>query len=178
MQNNRMLIGEHEHGAALILSMLLLLILTLLASATMHSSIMQQRMVAGMAGGITSIEIVESGLRDAEKLLEGIDTLIVFDGSNGLYGPSDTAPVPFAHDWESSIGVRNATAVAGATPKYFIQHLGDLTRTDSVTGLAIEGYGYAQPLVTAKAFRIVVWTAGVNGRGQRLIESYYARELL
>lgn len=178
MQNNRMLIGEREHGAALILSMLLLLILTLLASATMHSSIMQQRMVAGMAGGITSIEIVESGLRDAEKFLDGIDTLAVFNGTGGLYRPSDREPVPLAHDWESGIGVRNATAVSGATPKYFIQHLGDLTRTDSITGLAVEGYGHAQPFVNAQAFRIVVWTAGANGRGQRLIESYYARELL
>lgn len=177
MQTNRMLIRGQESGAALILSMLLLLVLTLLASSTMQSSIMQQRMVAGMAGGIASIEIVESGLHDAEKFLEGIDTLAVFDGTDGLYGPSDTAPGALTHDWESGVGVRSATAISGTAPKYFIQHVGDLTRTDAVTGLAVEGYGHTRPQVNAQAFRIVVWTAGANEKGQRLIESYYAREM-
>jgi len=172
-----MRVSQSEQGAALILSMLLLLVLTLLASSAMQSSILQQRMVAGMATGMTSIEIAESGLRDAERWLDGVSDLSVFDGTNGLYRPSDTPPSPLEHDWVNGTNVQNASSIGGATPKYFVQYLGYFTRTGSINGIAIEGYGHSTAPVSAQAFRIVVWAAGANGESHRLLESYYMRDI-
>src|SRR5690554_3758874 len=122
--------GSRQSGAALILSLLMLLVLTLLAVSSMQGTVMQERMVSGEREGIMSLEIAESALRDAELVLEGINVLSVFDGTNGLYGQDDNAPNPMTYDWVSGTGARSATAVGGVTPQYFIQYMGEVNQED------------------------------------------------
>ncbi|KXS54004.1 MAG: type IV pilus assembly protein PilX [Marinobacter sp. T13-3] len=168
---------KQQNGAALILSLLLLLVLTLLALSSMEGSVMQQRMVSGLTEGMVSLEIAESGLRDAEEVLESINVLSAFDGTNGLYGPDDNPPDPLGHDWASSTVVRNADSIDGVTPRYFIQHMGDAAQTDKLTDIVVQGYTFETGALDTQAFRIVVWTGGVSGEAQRIIESYYARDI-
>lgn len=175
-----------QTGAALILSLLILLILTLLALSSMQGSIMQQRMVAGFTGGIQSLEIAETGLREAEEVLQGMDIPTVFsipaifDGTDGLFGAEDTPPAPLVADWANLTNVRTGTAVNGATPRYFIQHLGDAVSEeqldDIVVGSAGTGNNGGGPSET-QAFRIVVWTGGESGEAQRIIEVHYVRDI-
>jgi len=168
---------RQQIGAALILSLLLLLVLTLLALSSMQGSVMQQRMVSGLTEGIVALEIAETGLRDAEEVLENINVLSAFDGTNGLYGPDDTPPDPLNHDWANSTVVRDADAVDGVTPRYFIQHMGDAAQTDKLTDIVVQGYTFETGALNTQAFRIVVWTGGASGEAQRIIESYYARDI-
>jgi len=168
---------NRQHGAALILSLLLLLVMTLLALSSMQGSVMQQRMVSGLAEGVTSLEIAESGLRDGEQVLENINVLSVFDGSDGLYGPDDAVPDPLDHDWANSANVRDGNTVGGVTPRYFIQHMGDAMQPNRLTDIVVQGYTYETGALNTQAFRIVVWTGGQSGEAQRVIESYYARDI-
>jgi type IV pilus assembly protein PilX len=169
--------GSRQSGAALILSLLMLLVLTLLAVSSMQGTVMQERMVSGEREGIMSLEIAESALRDAELVLEGINVLSVFDGTNGLYGQDDNAPNPMTYDWVSGTGARSATAVGGVTPQYVIQYMGEANQEDSLTDIVVEGYTHETGAATSHAFRIVAWSPGATGESQRLIESYYARRL-
>lgn len=168
--------NRQQRGAALILSLLILLVLTLLALSSMQGSVMQQKMVAGLSDGVTSLEIAESGLRDAEKALENINVLSAFDGSDGLFGPDDVVPDPFNYDWANSTNVRTANPVDGVTPRYFIQHMGDAMQPDRLTDVVVQGYTFETGALNTQAFRIVVWTGGQSGEAQRIIESYYARD--
>lgn len=170
-------INIRQRGAALILSLLMLLILTLLAVSSMQGTIMQERMVSGAREGMASLEIAESGLRDAEAALENINVLSVFDGSDGLYGQDDTAPDPFTYDWQNGDDVVSGTAVNGVTPKYFIQHVGDAYKPEKLTDIVVQGYTHETGATNAQAFRVVAWSPGASGESRRLIESYYAREL-
>jgi type IV pilus assembly protein PilX len=165
-----------QSGAALILSLLMLLVLTLLAVSSMQGTIMQERMVSGTREGMASLEIAESGLRDAEVVLENINVLSVFDGSGAFYGQDDDTPNPLSHNWGSGNGVANGTTVDGVTPRYFIQHVGEAYRPEKLTDIVVEGYSHETGATNAQAFRIVAWSPGASGEAQRVIESYYARE--
>lgn len=177
MNVNFLTANMRQRGAALILSLLLLLVLTLLALSSMQGSVLQQRMVSGLSEGVVSLEIAESGLRDAEEVLENINVLSAFDGSNGLFGPDDNTPDPLAHDWANSTVVRDADAIDGVTPRYFIQHMGDAAQTNKLTDIVVQGYTFETGALKTQAFRIVVWTGGTSGEAQRVIESYYARDI-
>ncbi|GAA0850670.1 hypothetical protein GCM10009113_32630 [Marinobacter szutsaonensis] len=170
-------VGGKQRGAALILSLLLLLVLTLLAISSMQGSIMQEKMVSGAREGMVSLEIAESGLRDAEVRLEGISLLSSFDGSDGLYGPDNASPDPLTHDWSQGTGVSDANEIQGVTPRYFIEHIGDAYQEEQITDIVVEGYTHETGALNAQAFRIVVWSPGVSGDSQRIVESYYTRNL-
>jgi type IV pilus assembly protein PilX len=165
-----------QRGAALILSLLMLLILTLLAVSSMQGTIMQERMVSGAREGMMSLEVAESGLRDAEAAIDNINVLSVFDGSGELYGRNDNAPNSATHDWENGSGVKTGTAVSGVTPKYFIQHVGEAYKPEKLTDIVVEGYSHETGAANAQAFRIVAWSPGASGKSRRVIESYYARQ--
>ncbi|MDX1757273.1 MAG: PilX N-terminal domain-containing pilus assembly protein [Marinobacter sp.] len=170
-------IEARQRGAALILSLLMLLVLSLLAISSMQGTVLQERMVSAEREGMSSLEIAESGVRDAEIVLEGISTLSTFDGTNGLYGPDDTAPDPTTHDWASGSGVMDATAVDGVTPKFYIQHMGDANQPDRLTDIVVEGYTHETGSYNSQAFRVVAWSPGSSGEAQRVIETYYARDM-
>lgn len=166
-----------QSGAALILSLLILLVLTLLAVSSMQGSIMQERMVSGSREGMQSLEIAESALRDAEIYVESVNLLSEFDGTGGLYGEDDTAPDPLTIDWSTSANVLDADSVNGVTPKYFVQHMGEARQPEQLTDLVVEGYSHETGATEAQAFRIVAWSPGSTGESNRVIESYYAREM-
>lgn len=169
--------GYSQSGAALILSLLILLVLTLLAVSSMQGSIMQERMVSGSREGMESLEIAESALRDAEIVIENVNLLSQFDGTDGLYGELDATPDPLSLNWSASEDVRSATAVEGVTPRFFIQHVGDARQPEKLNDLVVEGYSHESGATEAQAFRIIAWSPGATGESTRIIESYYAREL-
>ena len=177
---------QNQRGAALILSLLLLLILTLLALSSLQSSVMQQRMVSGLTGGITSLEIAESGLREAEEALEtmSIPTVFnipaIFNGTDGLFGAADAdVPDPLNYDWANSTEVRVGSLADGVSYRYFVQHLGDAVIEEPLNDIEIGSAGAQNDNATsdAQAFRIVVWTGGESGEAQRVIEAHYVRNI-
>lgn len=165
-----------QRGAALILSLLMLLILSLLAISSMQNTVMQERMVSAEREGMVSLEIAESGLRDAEIFLDGVGNLTEFDGTDGLYGLLDNAPDPLdANTWiGASSRVGNVVAGLGVTPRFYIRHVGEARESENIQ--LGTGYGNNSGLSEQQAFRIVAWSPGLTGESQRIIESYYTRD--
>lgn len=167
--------GQLERGAALILSLLLLLVLTLLAISSMQNTVMQERMVSAEREGMVSLEIAESGLRDAEIVIENLTSLAGFNGTNGLYPAGEAGPDPLAAEtWKGSASiVGDIVPDLGVAPRYFILHEGEASQSDDI--MIGDGYS-APPPQDAQAFRIVAWSPGVSGEAQRIIEAYYTRQ--
>lgn len=163
-----------QRGAALILSLLLLLVLTLLAVSSMQNTVMQERMVSAEREGIISLEIAESGLRDAEAFVEALSNLNGFTGSDGLYPVGEAGPDPLdAATWAGTASVAGqAVPDVGVTPRYFIVHEGEARQPEGI----MEGQGYGgSSSPDAQAFRIVAWSPGLSGESQRVIETFYVR---
>lgn len=168
---------RYQSGAALILSLLMLLILTLLAVSGMQGTVMQERMVSAQRDGLLSFEIAEAALRDGEAFLENsVNTLNSFNGSGGLYAQG-AAPDPSLPATWAGTASRTGTAVAGVTPRYFIEYIGEAQQPDKLTNIVAQGYSHETGAITAQAFRVVAWSPGVSGEAQRIIESYYSRQL-
>lgn len=168
---------KSQSGAALILSLLMLLVLSLLAISGMQGTVMQERMVSAEREGLVSLEIAESGLRDAEAFLETINSLGEFDGTDGLYGVSDATPDPLvAATWNGNVS-RTANTVNGVTPRFFVKHVGEALQQEKLTDIVVQNYSHETGAATAQAFRVIAWSPGATGQSQRIIESYYAREL-
>lgn len=166
-----------QAGAALIMSLLMLLVLTLLAMSSMQGAVMQERMAGAQVDGLQAFEIAEAALRDGEAFVDrNISTLNRFNGSDGLYAQG-TAPDPFAPaTWQEGAS-RTATAVQGVTPRYFIEYVGESGWSEKLTDMVAQGYSHETGAAKPHAFRVVAWSPGRSGEAQRIIESYYSRQL-
>lgn len=83
---------KSEQGVALIVSLLLLLAITMLTISSMQRSVMQERMTSNLYERQLSVQQVESALRAAEQILEGLrpNPANAVGVQPGLYG----LPVP------------------------------------------------------------------------------------
>lgn len=142
---------------------------------------MQERMQSAQRQGVMALEIAESGARDAEQWIEdNVVTLNDFDGTNGLYDATveaERAPDPFsATVWEGSSS-KAATTVDGVTPRYFIEYMGPGFTPEQLTDGNITGYQHDSGAFNSRAFRIVVHATSPSGKGSRVIEVYYTRQI-
>ncbi|KAA8982440.1 PilX N-terminal domain-containing pilus assembly protein [Halospina sp. K52047b] len=174
---------QQEYGSALLLALILLLVLSLLAISGMEGSLMQERMSTAQREGVMALEIAESGAQDAETWIEeDVVTLTEFDGSDGLYDATEDgeqSPDPHSADiWASdSTQTRTADSVEGVTPRYFIEYMGEGFAPEELTDGNIGGYQHDSGGSDTHAFRIVVRAEGPSGRGQRMIEVFYTRQI-
>ena len=164
-----------QTGAALILSLLILLVLTLLAISSMQGTVLQERMVSAEREGMLSLEIAESGLRDAEVFLESLSSTASFDGSDGLFGLNDTPPDPLLASTWAGNNSREGNEVQGVTPRFFIKYVGVAERPDDLTDIVVGGYSHETGDLETEGFRIVAWSPGLTGESRRIIESFYTR---
>lgn len=127
--NNR----RRQRGAVLIVSLVFMLILTIIASASMRSSTLQERMAGNAKDTKLAFQAAEAALRTAETALSQIN-IGPFNGANGLYrlcaDPADTSTACVEPDWSdhsTSVGwlVMAADVIPDAAkpPEYFIEEL-------------------------------------------------------
>lgn len=167
-----------QSGAALLTSLLILLVLSLLAVASMQNVSMQERMVSANRDAQIALEAAEQAAREAEaELRDNVVTLGNFGVQAGLYNKAG-APDMFADaTWSSDAVSRTATNSGGLAeqPRYFIEHIGQVTSDETVNDLAVGNYSGAAPTVPPEGFRIVAWSSGRSGQAFRVIEVYYGK---
>lgn len=178
---NSALLPRYQHGAALLTSLLLLLVLSLLAVASMQSVSLQERMVSAVRDGQVAREAAEYAAREAELRLENETvTLGDFGTTTGLYIKA-TAPDIYAQaTWANGTGTASISATGFPTtelaesPRYIIEHVGQVTNEELINNMAISNYtgGSAAP---PEGFRIIAWSSGRTGQTRRIIEVYYGK---
>lgn len=172
-----------QSGSALLLALIMLLVLSLLAISGMEGSLMQERMSTAQREGVMALEIAESGAQDAEQWIEdNVVTLTDFDGTGALYNATEDQDehAPDVYDqsvWENDSQTREADAVEGVTPRYLIEYMGEGFTPPQLTDGNIGGYRHDSGGGNVHSFRIVVRAESPSGRGQRLLEVFYTRQL-
>ncbi|MEX0605218.1 MAG: PilX N-terminal domain-containing pilus assembly protein [Marinobacter sp.] len=171
----------YQYGAALLTSLLILLVLSLLAVASMQSVSLQERMVAAVRDGQIAREAAEYAAREAELRLENETvTLGDFGVKTGLYNKATAPDIYAATTWSNGSGSASIAATGFPTselsvsPRYLIEHVGQVTNEELINNMAISNYsggGAAPP----EGFRIIAWSSGRTGQTRRIIEVYYGK---
>jgi type IV pilus assembly protein PilX len=112
-----------ERGVVLAVSLIILLVLTILGTAGMRTTLMQERMAGSMRELNLAFQAAEAALREGELLLEAA-ALPAFDGTEGYWhwAATDKPDWTASSHWSAS----NTRAFSGALfgvdpPRYFLE---------------------------------------------------------
>ncbi|WP_022940067.1 pilus assembly PilX family protein [Psychromonas hadalis] len=172
---------KKQCGAVLVVSLIILFSVTLLVFSGNKSVLMQEKMAMAVRDAHVALQMSESGIRDAEKLIETYVSTVAFNvqGTGGLYsqdnGPSNIFDT---NAWLSSNTIDASTQVSesGRVASYFIEHLGLLSVPNAnLDALNINGYGQTSGGGDVNIFKIVSRSQGDNGDAERVVVSYYGK---
>ena len=168
----------------LFVSLAILLILTILGLASVQTTTMQERMVLNSQDTNIAFLAAESGLVDAEALIEMYDSTVdfyAFDANaSGLYldtsfdVPSNWSSV----DWDDVDGNYKTavTHLAGtaAQPKYIIEHVKTVAADQNQ--MSLENIGQSIGVSSRQIFRITVYGTGGTSDAHVMIQSTYSKQ--
>lgn len=169
---------KKQSGAVLVVSLIILIILTVLVISGTQSTLIQEKMTSAIRNSHISLEMAESGLKDAENMIENLTSIAAFTDSGGLYsennGPNDLFSDAV---WTNNLTLAATTETAGTglVSRYFVEYLGVLTLDDDLSGLNITGYGQTTGGGDIHGFKIVSRSAGRDGNTARMVVGYYAK---
>jgi len=176
-------ISNRQKGAVLAVSLIILLILTVIVLSSSQTVLMQEKMSAAIRDGGVSLSAAESGMKEAEALVEGLTGTSGFTnaGTGGYYttdnGPADV----FASAvWLPAITLEATTTntKTGNNVRYFVEDLDIISvPEEDLSGVNMTGYGETTGGGDVNAFRVVVRATGSSGTAERFVEGYYGKRL-
>ncbi|WP_372880681.1 PilX N-terminal domain-containing pilus assembly protein [Psychromonas sp.] len=172
---------KKQSGAVLVISLVILFTLTLFVLSTSQSGVVQEKMTAAVRDAHISLEIAESGLRDAEQVIDNLVGTTSFNdaGTGGRYslgnGPADL----FADaNWTDSKSSAATTTISVEEARYFIEYLGLLPSADEeISSVTINGYGQTTGSGNVHGFKIVSRSMGDNRNTERIVVSFYGKRI-
>ena len=168
-----------QHGAALVISLIMLLVVTLIGSGIIRDTVLEERMAGNTRDRNVTFQSAESGVREAEELLESITSLGNFSSTPGLYGRTADEP-PYWKDTTWTDAANYAVAGSGygayAAPRYTIKQSTTIIGTEGALNLS--GYGDNKGSGDVTVFRITVRGTGNDADSAEVIlRSQYGRIL-
>lgn len=167
----------NESGAALIVSLAFLVVITIIAVAGMRSTMMQERMAGNTRDRNLAFQAAESGIREAEVFIESLASLGNFNGSNGLYGLTDSEPSFYDYSaWTTASNHVVADQSYGAyeEPRYYIKHFTTVVGEEGA--MNISGYGDNKGTGDVTIFRITGrGTGGSADSAEVILRTQYGR---
>ncbi len=165
-----------QSGAALVVSLIILIVLTIVVISGTRSTVIQEKMTAAIRDLHISFEIAESGVRDAEQMIETLTGVSGFNDIGGKYSENSGPADLFASSsWTDSLTSAATTSVSGHVARYFVEYLGLLALEDESSGLNMTGYGETTGGGDIHGFKIVSRSVGRDGNTERIIVSYYGK---
>lgn len=139
---------RRQHGSAMIVSLIFLLLMTLIGTAAMRGSTMQERMAGNARDWNIAFQAAEAALREAEDYLQTTPILPEFDDAAGLYQVNSPDRPVWAGAVESAgngyIEYADDLEGTAARPRYYIEELTTARPpgTETETGTALEEIFY------------------------------------
>ncbi|HEC17809.1 MAG TPA: hypothetical protein ENI97_00505 [Gammaproteobacteria bacterium] len=176
---------KHQHGAALLVSLIILVVMTLLGVSSMRTSVMEEKMAGNMRDNELAFQAAEAALRAAEKhIKDNIISTTAFDndGSDGLYDNSDER-IWENINWTNADSLEytgfDSTTTTGvnvsSAPRYVIQHL---TSVGSASAkLNQSNYGQGTGAGEVQAFTITARGTGGSDNAVVYLQSTYGKRL-
>jgi type IV pilus assembly protein PilX len=169
---------KKQSGAVLVISLVILIMLTVLVLSGTQSTLMQEKMTSAIRDSHMSLEVAESGVRDAEIMIAGLSSLSSFNdtGVGGLYnegkGPQDLFD---DNNWLDNITRAATTSSSGPLSRYFIEYLGELSLEEAISKINVESYVETAGGGDIHGFKIVSRSLGRDGNAERIIVSYFGK---
>jgi len=173
-------------GAALAVSLVLLLILTIVVISGGQNIVLQKKMSSAVRDLHISLEMAESGIRDAGAKLDLLTSMADFDLQKiGYYKTGDMPADYFSEATWTAGSITGDTKIkyttkttTGTAAQYMIEDAGIYKAEDEDSGgINMAGYDGANPIPSnANAFKIVSRSTGRNGRSERILISYYGKQ--
>ncbi|WP_435237100.1 pilus assembly PilX family protein [Psychromonas sp. PT13] len=171
---------KKQSGAILIVSLIILVALTLFVLSGGQNVMIQEKMTSAVRDMHVSLEIAESGIKDAESYIDTLSNLNSFSdsGNGGLYsegnGPSDLFD---DSTWDNNvISATTDVSDSSVVATYFIEDMGEVSfDEDSDSSITISSYGSTSDDSSSEVFKIVSRSTGISGNTERVIVSYYAK---
>jgi len=174
---NHSMVHKKQSGSVLMVSLIILISLTLLVLSGSQTVVVQEKMTFAVRDAHIAMEIAESGIRDAEEVLEAFTDMSPFNdaGTNGFYSEGNGPQDLFASTtWVDGVINDATTAVSGENAQYFIEYLGQY-EVSSSRAVNIIGYGEASEEDEVYLFKIVARSLGLSGNTERIVVSHYAK---
>ena len=168
---------QQQQGAVLIISLIILLVLTLIGITSMRTTVLETKMANNSFDKKTAFQAAEAALRDGETKANSYVATGVFNGTNGLLGPSDADP-----DWWTSATWTGSNSIAysgtlsdvATQPRYIIKYIGQLANSSG--SLKTNGYG-SHNTSTINEFRVTARGTGRSNDSQVVLQTYYGKNM-
>lgn len=168
---------RNQRGAVLIVALVLLLVLTVLGTASLRDTTMEERMAGNFRDYSAALEAAESALRSGEAGVANTTThaAMAFDGSDGTYEVS-LASTSVDPNTSSNYGLAVPASVltygskllVSAVPEYYIEKLPKVVIGDSDISLS-----NPNPPPEAHHYRITAKGFGVSPNTEVVLQSTY-----
>ena len=166
-----------QRGAVLIVALVLLLVLTVLGTASMRDTSMEERMAGNFRDHNAALQAAETALRTGEEGIANATTFgsLLFDGTDGTYivlSTSSSVDPQTAGNYgqtvpSSVLTDSNGKQLVSAMPEYYIEQLPDIELQGSDIS---EGAG---PPVTLHFYRVTAKGYGISPKTEVLLQSTY-----
>lgn len=179
MKNRNFKTTHSQRGAVLIVALVLLLVLTVLGTASIRDTTMEERMAGNFRDYSAALEAAESALRTGEADVSNTSTFngMAFDGSDGTYEvtSASTSVDPqtgsnYGLGVASSVLTYSSKLLVNAVPEYYIEQLPeiDLPGSNLVIGTQNKPPRVQYHRITAKGY-------GTSPNTEVILQSTYFR---
>lgn len=185
MPNTAIATTEKQRGAVLIVALVLLLVLTILGTASIQDTAMEERMAGNFRDYTAALEAAESALRTGEDgiSVSSVFNLMLFDGSDGTYTVSESSnsvdPATAANYGWTIAGIDLVFREGGsagndllvsAVPEIYIEKLPEiaLPESDLTVGFQDQAPRVRYHRVTSKGY-------GISPNSEVILQSTYFR---
>jgi len=177
---------QQQRGAVLVVSLLLLLVMTVLVLGASQATRLQERMSAGMRDRDLAFESSEAGLRNGERIIDGMvvapspctsGRCQIFDrgllpADMALQTPSWWTTTSWAYVTDESFSTTRGSAIsgggmAGADPQFVVEELEEVADSLSVPPTG--------PPPSRIYYRITSAAQGGTAQAQVVLQSTFAR---
>jgi type IV pilus assembly protein PilX len=168
--------GYRQAGSAMIVALIFLLLMTLIGTAAMRGSTMQERMAGNTRDWNLAFQSAEAALREAEEFLLTTPVLPDFDDAAGLYQMNSPLRPVWAggapSDGNGFITYAGALPAA-LQPRYYMEELTAVMAagTETETGTPLEEVFFFR--ITALGFGVAVGADGVTPVASVVLSSVY-----
>lgn len=173
--------SKRQRGVILVTSLFILLLMTMLGITGVTTTSLEEKMAANLRDEYLAFQSAETSLLSAEQFAKGLIHLDDFDeeGTDGLYSIADPAnPNRWETlDWDGSNNLVTVdTDIGGlySQPKYIIEHLTDITGSETPSDIMVSGYGAYSGGSGATVYRITSYATGGSANSKIMLQSTYS----
>lgn len=168
-----------QRGAVLIVALVLLLVLTVLGTASIRDTTMEERMAGNFRDHSAALEAAETALRRGEEGVRVSTTfnLMAFDGTDGTYSvePTSNSVDPrtasnFSLSVPASVLSYGGNLLVSAVPQYYIEQLPEIQ--DLGGDLTV---GYQDQAPRYRLYRVTSMASGISPNTEVILQSTYKR---